>query len=146
MLCGRNARRVVFGAMNLTTGRRLLLPRERQRAGDFQAFLRVVHSAYRGWHVAMLVDEDPSHTAKGSVRLADEFGMELLWLPKRSPKLNPMDTLWGQAKDVVSANKQYTTLDEQVERFIGYLETQSPEWALKTAGVYSDDFWVGNAL
>jgi hypothetical protein len=65
LLCGRNARRVVFGAMNLTTGRRLLLPRERQRAGDFQAFLRAVHSAYRGWHVAMLLDEDPSHTAKG---------------------------------------------------------------------------------
>lgn len=146
LLCGRNGRRVVFGAMNLRTGHRLLLSREHQRAGDFQEFLRVVHSSYRGWHVAMLLDEDPSHTAKGSVRLADEFGIELLWLPKRSPKLNPMDTLWGQAKDVVSANKQYTTLDEQVERFIDYLECQSPEWALKTAGVFSDDFWVGNAL
>jgi hypothetical protein len=63
---GRNGRRVVFGAMNLRTGHRLLLPRERQRAGDFQAFLRVVHGSYRGWHVAMVLDEDPSHTAKGS--------------------------------------------------------------------------------
>ena len=94
----------------------------------------------------MVLDEDPSHTAKASVRLADEFGIELLWLPKRAPQLNPMDTLWGQAKDVVSADKQYTTLDEQVERFIAYLECQSPGWALKTAGVFSDDFWLGNAL
>jgi hypothetical protein len=137
---------VVFGAMNLRTGHRLLLAREHQRAADFQAFLRVVRSSYRGWHVAMLLDEDPSHTARGSVRLADGFGIELLWLPKRAPQLNPMDTLWGQAKDVVSADKQYATLDEQVERFIGYLECQSPEWTLKTAGVYSDDFWLGNAL
>src|SRR5262249_26135000 len=78
LLSGRNARRVVFGAMNLRTGRRLLLPREHQRAADFQAFLRVVHSCYRGWHVALLLDEDPSHTAKGSVQLADGYDLELL--------------------------------------------------------------------
>jgi hypothetical protein len=146
VLCGRNARRVVFGAMNLTTGRRLFLPRERQRAGDFQAFLRAVHSAYRGWHVAMLLDEDPSHTAKGSVRLAEGFGMDLLWLPKRSPKLNPMDTLWGQGKDVVCADTQYATIDEQVDRFINHLESLSAWDALHTAGVYSRDFWLKSAL
>jgi hypothetical protein len=146
LLSGRNGRRVVFGAMNLRTGHRLLLAREHQRAADFQAFLRVAHGSYRGWHVAMLLDEDPSHTAKGSVRLADAFGIELLWLPKRAPRLNPMDTLWGQAKDVVSADKQYATLEEQVDRFLGYLASLSPGWALKTAGVYSDDFWLGNAL
>jgi len=146
VLYGRNARRVVFGAMNLTTGRRLLLPREHQRAADFQAFLRVVHGSYRGWHVAMLVDEDPSHTAKGSVRLADGLGMDLLWLPKRSPKLNPMDTLWGQGKDVVCADKQHTTIDEQVDRFIRYLESLSAWDALHTAGIYSGDFWLKSAL
>lgn len=146
LLCGRNGRRVVFGAMNLRTGHRLLLPREHQRAADFQALLRVVHGSYRGGRVAMLLDEDSSHTAKGSIRLADEFGSELLWLPKRAPKLNPMDTLWGQAKDVVSADKQYTTLEEQVDRVIGYLESQSPGWAVKTAGVYSDHFGLGNTL
>jgi len=109
LLSGRNARRVVFGAMNLRTGRRLFLPREHQRAADFQAFLRVVHHCYRGWHVALLLDEGPSHTAEGSVQLAAWDGIELLWLPKRCPKLNPMDTLWGQGKDVVSADKQYAT-------------------------------------
>ena len=106
LLCGRNAQRVLFGAMNLRTGHRLFLARERQRAVDFQAFLRVVHHCYRGWHVAMLLDEDSSHTAKGSVELAGWFDIEPLWLPKRCPQLNPMDTLWGQGKDVVSADKQ----------------------------------------
>jgi hypothetical protein len=64
-LCGWNARRVIFGGLNLTTGRRLFLPREHQRAADFQAFLRLVGSHYRGWYVALLLDEDPSHTARG---------------------------------------------------------------------------------
>ena len=146
LLCGRNARRVLFGAMNLRTANRLFLVRERQRAVDFQAFLRVVHYYYRGWHVAMLLDEDPSHTAGGSVELAAWFDIELLWLPKRAPQLNPMDTLWGQGKDVVCADKQYATLEEQVDRFTGYLASLSSGWALKTAGVYSDDFWLGNTL
>jgi hypothetical protein len=146
LLCGRNARRVLFGAMNLRTAKRLFLVRERQRAVDFQAFLRVVHSSYRGWHVAMLLDEDPSHTAGGSVGLADEFDIELLWLPKRAPQLNPMDTLWGQGKDVVCADKQYASLDEEVDRFIGHLESLSAWEALDTAGVYSEDFWLRDVL
>ena len=96
--------------------------------------------------MAMLLDEDPSHTAKGSVRLAEGFGMDLLWLPKRSPKLNPMDTVWGQGKDVVCADKQYATIDEQVDRFISHLESLSAWETLHTAGVYSRDFWLKSAL
>lgn len=56
VISGRNARRVIFGALNLRTGHRLLLPREHQRAVDFQAFLSVVHEHYRGWHVVWLLD------------------------------------------------------------------------------------------
>ena len=146
LLTGRNARRTIFGALNLRTGRRLFLPREHQRAADFQAFLRVVHNDYRGWHVALLLDEDPSHTAKGSVQMAEGFAIDLLWLPKRSPQLNPMDTLWGQGKDVISADKQYVTIDEQVERFLDYLESLSTWEALHTAGICSADFWLKSVL
>lgn len=145
-LSGRNGRRVVFGAMNLRTGRRVLLARDRQRAGDFQAFLRVVRSAYRGWRVVLILDEDPSHTAKGSVALAERFGIELLWLPKRAPKLNPMESLWGQGKDVICADTQYATLDEQVNRFIGYVGSLSGREALHTAGVRSKGFWLRDVL
>lgn len=145
-LCGRNARRVVFGAMNVRTGYRLFMRRERQRAGDFQAFLQEVHDRYRGWQVAMLLDEDPSHTAKGSVRLADWLDIELLWLPKRAPELNPMDTLWGQGKDVISADKQYGSIEEQVDRFLDFLKGLSNQEALHTSGVLSPRFWLKRVL
>jgi hypothetical protein len=143
-LSGRNARRVVFGAMSLRTGSRLFVPRLKGRSGDFQAFLGEVRTAYRGWHVALLLDEDPSHTAKASLRKAE--GMTLLWLPKRSPKLNPMDTLWGQGKDVISANKQYATVEEQVERLLDHLRGLSNQEALHTSGVLSEKFWLRGAL
>jgi DDE superfamily endonuclease len=143
-ISGRNARRVIFGAMNLVTGTRSMLPRPRGRAGDFQAFLSHARQHYCGRHVALLLDEDPSHTAKGSLRAAE--GMTLLWLPKRSPESNPMDTLWGQAKDVIAANKQYATIDEQIDRFLAFLGSLSGHEALHTSGVLSDDFWLRPTL
>lgn len=143
-LSGTNARRVIFGAMNLVTGTRLFLPRPKGRSVDFQAFLTEIRRHYWGWHVALLLDEDPCHTAKASLKAAN--GMTLLWLPKRSPELNPMDTLWGQGKDVVCANKQYKTIDEQVGRFLKYLSGLSGRKALHTSGVLSDDFWLKRTL
>lgn len=143
-LSGRNARRVIFGAMNLRTGARLFVPREKGRSGDFRAFLEEVRSHYRGKHVALLLDEDRSHTAKASLREAE--GMTLLWLPNRSPKLNPMDTLWGRAKDVISANKQYATIEEQVDRFLEHLRSMTNREALHTSGVLSQRFWLKGAL
>jgi hypothetical protein len=145
-LSGGNARRVVFGSMNLRTGYRLFLPLSRQRAADFQAFLEEIHYYYRGWQVAMLLDEDPSHTAKGSLRLADELDIERLWLPKRAAELNPMDTLWGQGKDVISASKQYASIEEQLDRFLAYLKGLWNQEALHTSGVLSTDFWLERVL
>jgi hypothetical protein len=145
-LCGWNARRVIFGAMNLCTGRRLFLPRENGKAEDFQEFLDLIHEVYRGWHVGLLLDEDPSHTAEDSRSLADNYDIDLLWLPKRCPELNPLDTLWGQGKDRISANKQYATIDDQVERFLDQLQRLSGKEALHTAGVLSDHFWLKQAL
>ena len=120
-ISGRNARRVIFGAMNLRTGTRSFLPRERQRAVDFQAFLRRIRWHYRGGPVALVRDEDPSHTDGSSQELAGQFGIELIGLPKRAPELNPMDHLWGHAKGDLCGNRQYATIDEQVERFLRYL-------------------------
>jgi hypothetical protein len=141
---GRNARRVIFGAMNLGTGTRLFVPRKKGKSLDFQAFVAELRWRYRGWHVALLLDEDPCHTAQ--VSQGALAGMTLLWLPKRAPKLNPMDTLWGQAKDVVSANQQYATIDEQVRRFLNYLQGMSNQEGLHTAGVLSKRFWLRRAL
>ena len=88
---------------------------------------------------------DPSNPS-GSKRWWPWVGLTLLWLPNRTPELNPMDTLWGQAKDVVSANRQYETIEEHVRRFLEHLEGLSGRETLHTAGVLSDDFWLKEAL
>lgn len=146
MLSGFNARRVIFGALNLRTGKRLFLERERQRQEDFEAFLDLVAEHYRGRDVFLMLDEDPSHIGEEAQVLAEEYGIQLPWLPNRAPELNPMEGLWGQAKDAISANRQYETIQEHVEQFLQYLESMSDREALQKAGVFSDDFWLKSVL
>jgi hypothetical protein len=146
MLSGRNARRVVFGAMNLVTGHRVFLVREKQYAVDFQAFLREVRRHYRGWHVVLLLDGDTSHTAAASQALANKLQIRLLWLPKRAPELNPMETLWGQGKDAIAVNTQYADIDEQADAFIAHVSGLSNQQALQTSGVLSKHFWLKHVL
>jgi len=146
LLSGWNARRVVFGAVNVRTGTRLWLVRHRQKQEDFQAFLKLVCAHYRGWRIALLLDEDPSHTAGRSQQLASDRHVKLLWLPKRSPELNPMDQLWGKAKNVVSANLQYPTIDQHAAAFVDYLESLSPQQLRSAAGILANDFWLNSVL
>lgn len=130
--------------MNLRTGARLFLARNTGRSLDFQTFLEGVRSHYRGWHVALLLDEDSCHTAKASVEKAT--GMTLLWLPNRSPKLNPIENLWGEGKEVISANKQYSPIEEQAHRLLDYLSGLSNSQTLKVSGALSPKFWLKAAL
>jgi hypothetical protein len=145
-ISGANAKRVLFGALNLRTGHRVFLARQQQRGPDWQAFLEELRRHYPAWHMALLLDEDSSHTARASQALADELDIERLWLPKRDPHANPMDHLWRHGKEVKTANHQYESIDRQVERFIGYLSGLSREEALRKAGVRSDNFWLKGVL
>jgi hypothetical protein len=78
---------------------------------------------------------------------ANTYGNILLvYLPKRSPHLNPMAPLWRFTKAVISANRQYRDLKEQVARVLLYLFAMPPKEALLKAGVLSPRFWLRNLL
>jgi transposase len=141
-ISGQNARRTVFGSLNLRTGHALFLAQSRKRAQNFQAFLHFIHAHYRGWSVALLLDENSSHTAQSSLRLAHALGIQLVWLPKRSPHLNPVEHLWREAKGLICANYQDACLDHQVGHFIDYLQNLSATQRLRKAGVLSKNFWL----
>ena len=79
---------MIFGALNTQSGTRLFLERKKQRQGDFQEFLGLIHERYRGWQVSLVLDGDSSHIAKMSRRMARILGIGLVWLPVRCPDLN----------------------------------------------------------
>jgi hypothetical protein len=113
---------------------------------DFQAFLEHLQWHYRGWSMALLLDEDSSHTAKGSLTLAERLNIQLLWLPKRCPELNPIESLWGHGKDIVSANRQYGTVAEHAHQFIVYLSGLPNEKILQLTGMRSPHFWLHRVM
>lgn len=141
-ISGRNAKRVLFGAINVRTGHRLRLVRFRQRGEDFREFLELIHHHYRGWHVVLLLDEDSSHTAAANRELAEDYSIHLEWLPKRSPHLNPMDHLWRHNKGEVSANRQHATIEDLAKATLTYLDKLSNNDALRKAALQSEDFWL----
>ncbi len=139
---GNNARRTIFGALNPRTGTRLLLKRFRNRAEDFQAFLRYVRARYRRWDILLILDQASAHTAGASQRLAEALRIDLAWLPTACPELNPKELLWRHGKDRISANRVYQRVDDQADAFIDHLLGLSNPHALRTAGVLSKNFWL----
>lgn len=142
IISGSNAKAVLFGSINMRSGHRVFLVHEKATAEDFQTYLRYVRRRYRGWHIAMILDGDSCHTAESSKDFAKELGIELIPLPVRASKLNPMEKLWGDAKDARCANRQYKDLDDEVYQVVEYLETLSDNVALIKSGILSDDFWI----
>jgi len=67
-------------ALNLCTGERLFLAREHQRSEDFQVLLQALRQRYPRGPIALLLDEDTSHTAKVSAMTAADLGIKLVWL------------------------------------------------------------------
>jgi hypothetical protein len=142
LISGKNARRTLFGTLHLHSGHLLLMERTRHRGLEFQEFLDFIRWHYRAGPVALLLDEHPAHTDQASQSLADDLDIQLLWLPSRSPQLNPLDHLWGFGKSGVCANWQQPAIDRQVDEFMHYYAALSPTEILRKAGLFSKDFWL----
>jgi hypothetical protein len=141
-ISGENAKRVVFGTIDVDTGRRILLSRAAPCAVDFQVLLREIRRGYGKRKVALLIDKASRHTAQTTKDLAAELNIEFIWLPRRSTNINPLDRLWKWGKDKICANKQYLSIDYQADRFIEYLLGLPAQEALRKAGLLSGRFWL----
>jgi transposase len=145
-ITGRNAKRVLFGAINLRTGHRLVLRRPNMRQGHFQAFLHLVRRAYPGRRIGLLLDEAPCHLASRSQALAAQLDIVLIWLPKQCSELNAMDQLWRELKGHISANYQYRTIDEHATAAEEWMMSLTPTAARRKAGILSNNFWLKSFL
>ena len=141
-ITGRNAKRVLFAALNPRTGHRLVLRRFGQRQDDFQAFLRHLRRHYGGRPLWLLLDKASCHQAGGSQRLAAQLDVTLLWLPTQCPELNPQDHLWRELKRSIVANRQFHTIDDEAENAERWFLGLTPSTARRKAGILSGDFWL----
>jgi hypothetical protein len=145
-ISGRNAQRVLFGALNVHNGQRLLLRRARACAADFQAFLRHLRQNHfrAGQPLWLLVDRASCHVAATSLALAAELNITLLWLPRQCSELNAMDHLWRHLKADLAANRQRPDIDALAEQAEAWILALSPQQTLRKAGLLSKDCWLKN--
>jgi hypothetical protein len=145
-ITGRNAKRVLFGAINPRTGHRLIVRRPAMRQEDFQAFLRHLRSRYPGRALWLLLDRAPCHEAHKSQTLAARLGIGLLWLPTQCPELNAVDHLWRELKRLIAANRQFRTIDAEAECAEQWLLGLTARQALRKAGTLAEEFWLKDFL
>jgi transposase len=144
-ITGENAKRVLFGSIDLRTGHRVVLIRRRAGAADARAFFLELRRRYRPARtIWLLLDRATAHTAHGTQALATTLGIELLWLPKQAPELNAMDQLWRELKRLVAANRQYPTVDALAAAAALWVLLLTPTTARRKAGMLSRHFWLKN--
>lgn len=141
-ITGQNAKRVLFGAINLRTGRRLVVRGHNMGQACFQTLLREVRRRYQARPVWMLLDEAKCHIAARSQALAAALDIHFVWLPKQCSELNSMDQLWKELKGKVSANHQFPSIDEHAASAEEWLLSLTNKEALCKAGVLSKNFWL----
>jgi transposase len=144
VISGRNARRVLHGALNIVTGELVHVVRERGRGADSAALVEVLvaHCPVGAPHL-LIWDNAPPHHTHAARDAATAAGMVIGWLPFRSPELNPCEDVWREMKRVVAANRAYADVDEQATRAVAWLDDRSGEENLHTSGLQSSKFdWL----
>lgn len=145
VISGANAKRVLFGAINVRTGHRVVLKRPRAGGAEARAFFTELRRRYRAYGtILLLLDRASGHTDRKTQALATELGIRLLWLPKHAPELNPMDQLWRSLKSHVAANRQAETIDQLADEAEAWVLRLSSFEAKRKAGLLSKRSWLKN--
>lgn len=124
---GQNAKRGVFGACDLRTGRWFYQLTERKRSVEFIAFLGALLTAYPLGVVYVIVDNASFlHTSKAvQAWLQANARLQLVYLPTYSGhQLNPVEKIWWDLKADIASNRGFKTLadlDQAIRRHFAQL-------------------------
>lgn len=143
LISGRNARRVVHGALHARTGELVRVVRERHRAADALALVAALGAVRPEIPKLLLWDNAPPHHPHRVREAAQAAGITVAFLPFRSPELMPLEDLWRGLKQTVAANRCYPSLTDLTERALAWLSAMTPEDRLRRCGFHASKFdWL----
>jgi transposase len=143
VISGRNARRTLFGALNVTTGDLVCLPLLHCRTDEVVAAMTALGQVRPGVPKLLNWDNAPPHHPHRVREAATEAGITLAFLPFRSPELMPSEELWRGLKHTVAANRCYTSLEELVARALAWLTAMTDAERRRRCGLLSSTFqWL----
>jgi transposase len=74
--------------------------------------------------------------------LAQELHIELVWLPKQCPNLNPVEHLWRELKGRLAANRQFESIEEELRQAEAWVQQLTGPQTFRKAGLCSPTFWL----
>lgn len=143
LISGRNGRRTILGALQVSSGELLCTVRERCRTEEVLSAVAALGSVRPALPKLLIWDNAPPHHPHRVRDAAAALGITLAFLPFRSPELMPLEDLWRGLKATVAANRAYPSLDELADRAVDWLETMSDEDRLRRCGFHASKFdWL----
>jgi len=104
----------VFGGYNWHTGRVSYLTSPDKNSDAFVAFLEHLLAEHPRQHLILVMDNASYHhsnTVRAALTLY-EHRLLVIWLPKYSPFLNPIERFWLHFKQLAVANRLHRSLKE----------------------------------
>ena len=105
----------VFGAYNWRSSQVAYLTTERKNTDTFIAFLEhLLLRCYPTQKLVLVLDNASYHRSKAALAAIDIFTdrLRVVWLPKYSPFMNPIERFWLLLKNRASANCLHTSLGD----------------------------------
>lgn len=104
----------VFGGYNWHTGRVSYLTAAHKNSDTFVAFLEGLLAQYPRQNLILVMDNASYHHSKTTRAALSLYEDRLLviWLPKYSPFLNPIERFWLHFKQLAVANRLHHSLAE----------------------------------
>jgi transposase len=143
LISGRNTRRTILGALNVSSGELVPTVRERCRTEDVLAAVATLGAVRPEVPQLLIWDNAPPHHPPRVRDAAQEAAITVAFLPFRSPELMPLEDLWRGRKATVAANRCSPTLEELTDRAVAWLDAMSDEDRLRRCGFQASKFdWL----
>ena len=121
---GNNVKRYLSGSLEWRTKRVFSTLGKRRNGELFIAHLAELNRALKHYKVVHVIcDNAPFHTSK-AVRawLAEHPRIRLVFLPKYSPELNPIERIWWHLRDEITRNHQHPTITALIAATLRWLK------------------------
>jgi len=122
---GSRASTHFYGAVNLQSGREVVLGSERMNGEVSALFLNRLLLAYPDSPILLLWDRATWHKgAEVRAVLAANPRLEIVWFPPGCPELNPQEHVWKATREAVSHNHRHAKMETLAPAFEQHLRTE----------------------
>jgi putative transposase len=110
---GTNKKKAIFGGLDVLNGECFYHICDKKRTVEFTEYLSLIEQTHPVGAITIVADNGPAHISKCTAKWSEKHPrMKLLFLPKYSPQLNPVEKVWWFLKNRLFANRCYPCFED----------------------------------